>query len=109
MPTAPRPPCLVSTCPERRPCPIHARTLAREPDKRSYHLARWRNEDYGLRWQCLRRDPLCVECRKAGRVEAATQVDHVIPPRGDPGLFWDPDNVQGLCEKHHGEKSRRGE
>jgi 5-methylcytosine-specific restriction enzyme A len=32
----------------------------------------------------------------AGRI-----VDHKVPHRGDPVLFWDPDNLQTMCQEHH--------
>ena len=49
---------------------------------------------YGPRWRRARRrflarHPLCVACGAAGRLEPATVVDHVVPHRGDPVLFWD--------------------
>lgn len=109
MPIAPLPPCLVSTCPNRRPCADHDRALARERDKRWYHLARWRHPEYGLRSRTLHRDPLCVACRMVGRLVASTEVDHVIPHRGDPVLFWNIENTQGLCATCHTAKSNRGE
>jgi 5-methylcytosine-specific restriction protein A len=77
--------------------------------RRWYRIARWRHPVWGRRAQILARDPLCVECRRAGVVEPTAEVDHVIPHRGDPVLFWDPDNLQGLCTTHHGQKTQRGE
>lgn len=61
---------------------------------------------YGGRWQRARlahlmRHPLCVMCQAEGRVEAATVVDHIKPHRGDQALFWDRDNWQSLCKRHH--------
>ena len=38
-------------------------------------------------------------CRRCG--ERATDVDHIIPHRGDPKLFWDRTNWQPLCRSHH--------
>ena len=69
---------------------------------------------YNYRWQkfresFLRKNPLCVECRKNGKVVVATDVDHIVPHRGDMKLFWLPGNVQGLCRSHHSEKTARGE
>ena len=32
-----------------------------------------------LRAQVLSANPLCVHCRAQGRVEAATEVDHIVP------------------------------
>lgn len=65
---------------------------------------------YGYKWQQARagylaRHPLCVHCQKAGRVEEATEVDHVIPHRGDMALFWDSSNWQALCKPCHSAKT----
>lgn len=67
--------------------------------------ARWRD----ARLYFLRRNPLCVVCLKEGRAEAATVVDHIVPHRGDWRLFWDENNWQPLCKRHHDEKTARGE
>jgi len=61
---------------------------------------------YGARWQrararYLRENPFCVECRMEGRIEVATVVDHIVPHRGDPTLFWDEANWRALCRGHH--------
>ena len=40
-------------------------------------------------------------CTAAGRVTMATVVDHIEPHKGDPELFWDEDNWQGLCKPCH--------
>lgn len=70
---------------------------------------------YGGRWQKARKGwldkhPLCAECEKAGRVTAATDVDHIIPHRGDMKLFWDSaKNWQSLCSACHKAKTGRGE
>lgn len=61
---------------------------------------------YGARWQRLRkwwllRHPLCTFCEKAGRIELATVLDHIVPHRGDMTLFWDRSNWQGLCAPCH--------
>lgn len=61
---------------------------------------------YGYRWQKARaaylaENPLCVYCRRIGRVEAATVVDHIKPHRGDEQLFWDEGNWQPLCASCH--------
>lgn len=31
----------------------------------------------------------------------ATVVDHVIPHKGDKKFFWDENNWQPLCKRHH--------
>ena len=67
---------------------------------------------YDSRWQKARKrylaaNPLCVECAKEGRYTKATDVDHVVPHRGNQTLFWDQDNWQPLCHRHHSIKTRR--
>ena len=67
---------------------------------------------YGPRWRRARaayltRHPLCVPCQAAGRVVSAMVVDHVVPHRGDPVLFWDEANWQGLCKPCHDVKTAR--
>jgi 5-methylcytosine-specific restriction protein A len=63
---------------------------------------------YGYRWQKARagflskeENALCVYCKKAGRVVAATVVNHRIPHRGDTKLFWDKGNWEPVCKPHH--------
>lgn len=65
-----------------------------------------RSRGYDGRWDKARRaflseHPLCVMCQREGRVEPATVVDHIVPHRGDPRLFWDEANWQPLCKRHH--------
>ena len=66
---------------------------------------------YGARWQrrrliFLKNNPLCVECLKRGERTPATEVDHIEPHNGDPVLFWDESNWQGLCKTDHSIKTR---
>ena len=66
---------------------------------------------YNRQWQKARKKyleahPLCVECMKEGRYVKATDVDHIIPHRGDRTLFWDQGNWQALCHRHHSMKTR---
>lgn len=61
---------------------------------------------YGRRWNTARLNylsehPWCVMCQALQKLERATVVDHRIPHRNNPVLFWDEDNWQGLCEHHH--------
>jgi 5-methylcytosine-specific restriction enzyme A len=60
------------------------------------------------RWQKLRRhffqiypNMFCSMCLESGFIVEATVCDHKIPPRGDEKLFWDMDNLDGLCLDHH--------
>jgi 5-methylcytosine-specific restriction protein A len=69
---------------------------------------------YGRKWreareEYLRDHPLCVLCLDRGIVRPALVVDHIIPHRGDVGLFWDEDNWQALCVACHTAKTARGE
>ncbi len=61
---------------------------------------------YGYRWQQARKrflsaHPLCVYCKRDGRVTVAEVVDHITPHRGDQKLFWDQNNWQALCSSCH--------
>ena len=67
---------------------------------------------YDRNWQkaskrFLREHPLCAECERQGEITAAALVDHIIPHRGDQGLFWDEANWQALCGRHHDLKTSR--
>ena len=114
MPTAPLHPCPIPGCPQLQPCTIHRREKERqrtktEPWRKWYHLARWRHPIAGLRAQVLSADPLCQACKQFGRVELATEVDHIVPHKGDPVKFWALSNLAGLCSACHSAKTRRGE
>jgi 5-methylcytosine-specific restriction protein A len=37
--------------------------------------------------------------------DLATDVDHVVPHRGDRQLFWDTSNHQALCHSCHSRKT----
>jgi len=65
---------------------------------------------YNWRWrkvsqQYLRKFPLCRACEDAGRITAATEVDHIRPHDGDQALFWAEDNWQPLCKRCHSRKT----
>lgn len=72
-------------------------------DARGYD-ARWRR----ARKAFLQRHPLCAECVKEGKVTPAIVVDHIVPHRGDPRLFWDIKNWQPLCKGCHDKKTGSG-
>lgn len=61
--------------------------------KRWYHTKRWER----LRRSVFVRD--LFTCRMCGQTSPADRLtaDHTRPHRGDPGLFWDPSNIQTLC------------
>ncbi len=69
-------------------------------------MNRRRNQLYGRRWRKLREqflaeNPLCVFCIDENKVSAATELDHIQKHGGDPELFYDVENLQGLCAHHH--------
>ena len=74
--------------------------MAKDKDYiRLIHTGRW----LSLRKEVLTAHPLCAECAKAGRVEAATEVHHVRPVEEAIGYadkirrMYDPHNLQALC------------
>jgi 5-methylcytosine-specific restriction enzyme A len=82
-------------------CAKHIR-VARDPGvKRLYNSARWQ----ALREAQLGKDPWCADCLGLGKHVFATEVDHIQPHRGNPILFFDPDNLQSLCKPHHSGKT----
>ena len=44
--------------------------------------------------------PICVKCGAP-----ATEVDHIIPHKGDKNLFWNVGNWQSLCHSCHSRKT----
>ena len=65
---------------------------------------------YDYRWRKLRnrfiaQHPHCAECLKRGVITMATDVDHIIPHRGDARLLYDENNLQSLCKSCHSRKT----
>ncbi len=110
MPRIPDHPCAHPGCPAlvprgRKYCAEHAaiHTEDQRPAAARGYGAAWR----GARKRYLAAHPMCVECMKEGRCVKATDIDHIIPHRGDMKLFWDESNWQPLCHRHHSIKTRR--
>lgn len=79
---------------------------------RTKQAAQWLKPYKTVRWQTLREwqlneHPLCADCMAVRMTTAATVVDHVIPHKGDLQLFFDKDNLQSLCVRHHNRKTAR--
>ena len=53
----------------------------------------------------LIKSPLCAECMRQGLMREAIVVDHIIPHKGNMGLFWDGSNHQALCKRCHDKKT----
>jgi 5-methylcytosine-specific restriction protein A len=65
-------------------------------------------------WQTLRRnqlmkEPLCARCSERGQVTAATVAHHKLPHKGDPVLFFDPNNLASSCKDCHDVDEQRVE
>lgn len=108
MPRMPDIPCKHPGCPRLVPrgqmyCEEHAPMHTHDRETAS-------ERGYGEKWQRARRiflasHPLCVRCLKEKKITKATVVDHIIPHRGDPRLFWDQSNWQALCKRCHDRKT----
>ena len=112
MPVKPKRPCRYSGCPNLCDSGVYCEEHRRECSHgalrggayvRGYD-ASWRK----ARALFLRQHPLCAECRRNGRLTPATVVDHIVPHRGDKGLFWDQKNWQPLCKGCHDRKTGGG-
>lgn len=69
--------------------------------RKLYSLARWRHPKYGLRRHILDRDPWCARCALKGIVTHSDTVNHKVAHKGDPELFWDEANLEGVCSPCH--------
>lgn len=89
-----------------------ARFIKERESKRVRYAGSSSERGYGYRWKKLRdrfiaKHPHCVECLKQGIMTLATDVDHIVPHRGDPALLYDENNLQSLCKSCHSKKTAR--
>ena len=115
MPLRPQKPCVALGCRAltRNPryCDDHAdlaKALAAKLVEKQRETSCQRG--YGYKWQkaskgFLAKNPLCAEHDRRGEVVAATEVDHIIPHKGDMTLFWNRGNWQSLCHSCHSTKT----
>jgi 5-methylcytosine-specific restriction protein A len=112
MPYKPKKPCAYPNCPELthdRFCEKHKPQAAQEYNrygrdewaKKFYNSVAWRK----MAREQLRREPLCAECLKAGRITPAEIADHVQPIR-EGGARLDRENLQSLCRACHNRKHK---
>ena len=82
------------------------RSQDRSPEAAAWHRLyatdEWVND---LRPMQLLREPFCRECAKKGERVRATDVDHVVPHRGNLILFRDRSNLESLCHSCHSRKT----
>lgn len=73
-----------------------------------FNSSRWPELYNTKQWKVLRDEQLknFPICQKCGCYEA-TEVHHVIPHRGDPNLFFNPENLVSLCHDCHTEETRK--
>lgn len=55
----------------------------------------------------LRKHPLCLGFLALGMRRKATVTDHIVPHKGDAGLFWDRDNWQPASKWMHDNVKQR--
>lgn len=130
MPSRPKSICRAPACGKLLDlpgyCEKHKKAVRKKEDERRGTAA---ERGYDSKWArvrgfYLRKHPLCVYCRRDGRVVAANVVDHIVPHRlkeaidsGDEAriskaraLFWDSaNNWQSLCKPCHDSVKQREE
>jgi 5-methylcytosine-specific restriction enzyme A len=112
-PWAPKKPCSTPGC--GRLCDGGKCDEHRKREQREYDARRAKGEEHkfyvSTLWRKVRalhlsREPLCRECRAAGRISKASVVDHIQPIRSG-GKPYDSSNLQSLCASCHSIKSIR--
>ncbi len=97
-------------------CPAHQQDNARIRQRREYDKhgrEPWRKWYSWAIWKKLRAwfltKPEHVICEWIDRnvQPTTTEVDHIVPHRGNWALFIDPKNLQGLCRVHHAQKTAK--
>ena len=73
------------------------RLYDKEPHNKLYDSVRWRK----IRDIVLNSEPLCRLCLKSGKETPSSIADHIEPHKNDPKLFYDRENLQGLCGSCH--------
>ena len=81
---------------------VYEREIKREPStKKLYNSKQWKE----IRAQQLAQYPYCKACYEQGRgLVPATEVDHVIPHRGDETKFF-AGPFDSLCKSCHSTKT----
>lgn len=78
-----------------------------KPWRAWYKSPRWSGPG-GRRQLQLAKIPWCEPCEKDGKATVATVVNHVIPHRGDPYLFWHG-ALESVCKHCHDSKIQSAE
>jgi 5-methylcytosine-specific restriction enzyme A len=90
-----------------KPTRVHQSPLAQIAVRRGTTAERGYDADWKrLRSQFLLRNPVCVRCRRAGRVVPADTVNHRIDIALRPDLRLEWDNLEALCSRCHNRHTR---
>lgn len=85
----------------------HARHAQRFNAHQRGYTREWRKVSRAF----LQANPVCSGfdsiCEERGLVRPATEVDHIVPHRGNMRIFWDQTNWQALCHTCHSRKTAR--
>lgn len=112
-----RPGCQGYAVPGTGYCAAHAVHAEAAAAATRAHVDRLRGSaaqrGYDAEWRRRRKAKLvrdgyrCAETGPTGArcLTPASVVDHIVPHRGDPLLFWDESNWQCLCKRHHDQKT----
>ena len=108
-------PCFEPGCPNLTQGTYCTEHQSKNNKRYDYKRKNSTSRGYNYRWQQERkayliRNPLCENClNKHDVIRAATEVDHIIPHKGDMKLFWDAaNNWQSLCRSCHSKKTAKG-
>jgi 5-methylcytosine-specific restriction protein A len=84
---------------------------AKAADKSRNQLAPWRAWYRTARWQKLRHQVFvrdAYKCQRTGVLAIGKYpapnspvANHIRPHKGDPALFWDPDNIETITKAVH--------
>jgi 5-methylcytosine-specific restriction protein A len=120
MPWKPLLPCRHPNCPnlsEQAYCPLHRKAgkaaanraydeNGRDKEMRVFYTSpAWRE----LRALKLKRNPLCEQCYREGRIGPAVIADHILPARENPDGRLDMNNLQSMCRACHNRKHGGGQ
>ena len=111
MPYKPKRPCAYPGCPkltDGRYCEEHQKIVTAHYNKHERDPAS--RKRYGREWKRIRdryiaAQPMCEECRKAGKVTPAAEVHHIRPL--SKGGTHAEGNLMALCKPCHSEITAR--
>ena len=92
--------------PTHRPRGQTPRDAKRDHDRAREKNSPWRKWYRTARWASIRnmvlgRDPYCTRCNAQGVTTPSTVANHIKPHKGDYDLFWDMENLEGVCAPCH--------